>query len=617
MGFLRAIFKWLVALIVAYALLFIAVLLGLSMFGLAFQRPEPGLENGSVLVYNLDLNVTDTPAFEGPREVLEQALSSENYGSISLLELLDALRAGAHDDRISGLVLTGNVYGAGYGSSLATLREVRRAIEEFKASGKPVWAYVDMDGAQDFYLKSAAQEVYMNPFSYLEFKGLASETPYLGDFLRKYGVGVQVARSGKFKSAAESLVEGHMSPEERTQRTALLNDIWLSLREDIGESREVEPEKLAELANDIAIFEADDALDAGLVDSLLYRDEMANLLVDLTGPSERGTLYREVSLLDYANERNHHRFSASLGGFGAPSIAIVYAEGVIVEGPGVIDEVGADTMVEYLREVRRDPSIKALVMRVNSPGGSATASEKILREVRLVAAEKPVIVSMGGMAASGGYWISSMADTIFAEPTTITGSIGVISMIPNVGELAAQHEVNFETVRTSRFADLYSISRPRTPEEMALMQQTVDKIYQDFLTRVSEGRELSRERVNQIAQGRVWSGESAVELRLVDYLGGLEDAIAFAAEEAGLGEDYTLREYPERVTLEAWFEQAFGQQQPGVAKTSTLDAAGLLPRGRDPVSRQLAQWQQTMRLLRQLNDPMGVYAIEPQWVFVD
>ncbi|KAF0095416.1 MAG: signal peptide peptidase SppA [Puniceicoccaceae bacterium 5H] len=615
MSFIRAIFKWLAALVVAYLLLFLLVMFGLSLVGLAFSPQEESIEPDSVLVFNLDLNITDTPSFEGPREVLQQALQEETYGTVSLLEVLDGIRRAADDDRISGIVITGNGYSSGYGSSIAAMEEVRKALQDFKQSGKPLWAYMESEGTRELFVKSVADQLYMNPFSYLEFKGLASETAYLGDFLGKYGVEVQVARSGKFKSAAESLSRGQMSPEERTQRTKLLEDIWAALREGIGSQRKVDAGELASLADSVAIFEAEQARDAGLVDDLLYRDEMSDKLVGLTGRSSREMGFRQINMLDYVSDINGGIGHAMP--FGSDRVAIVYAEGVIVEGPGVVGEVGADTMVQYLRDARLDPFVKAVVMRVNSPGGSATASEKILRELRLTADVKPVVVSMGGLAASGGYWISSMADTIFAEPTTITGSIGVISMIPNVQGLAQDQQVNFEGVRTSRFADLYSISRPRDEEEMDMLQKTVDKIYQDFLTRVSEGRDMPRERVNEIAQGRVWSGRSAIDIGLVDQLGGLEDAVAYAAKQADMS-DYSIRQYPERVTFETWLEQSFGQQQePGVGRAAASTALQPWLKGNDPMSQQVRQLKETYRLLSQLNDPMGVYAIEPNWVFVD
>ncbi|HNC46262.1 MAG TPA: signal peptide peptidase SppA, partial [Acidobacteriota bacterium] len=340
-----------------------------------------------------------------------------------------------------------------------------------------------------------------------------------------------------------------------------------------------------------------------LVDKVVYFDEIVTDLKKLTNTPDKDTTFRQISLAAYAKVS---RESLGIAKESKNLIAVVYAEGEIVDGTGTSDQIGGDRLAKQLRDLRQDPDVKAVVLRVNSPGGSASASEVIQREIILTKKAKPLIVSMGSYAASGGYWISTYADHIFAEPNTITGSIGVFGLLLNVGQLANDHGVTWDTVKTGKYADLGTISRPKTDEELALIQKTVDQIYDQFLAKVSESRKLPREKVAEIAQGRVWSGIDGKELGLVDELGGLEDAIKFAAKKANLGDNWKTTEYPKPTTTEEKIRELLtSDEQPDrLAKTS-------------PAVREFGRLQQELSILNSMNDPMHVYARLPFSIRID
>ncbi|HEY5078667.1 MAG TPA: signal peptide peptidase SppA, partial [Opitutaceae bacterium] len=428
--------------------------------------------------------------------------------------------------------------------------------------------------------------------------GLASEPIFYAGAFEKYGIGVQVTRVGKFKSYVEPYTRTDMSPENREQIQKLLDDVWGSLISDIGRSRGVSTDSIQAVVDSEGLIKPSAALKAGLVDRVAYRDEIIDKLKKETGVTSPTDSFKQISLAAYA--KTSVRTPSTTGGSGR--IGLVYAEGDIVDGEGEAGEVGGARFARELRRLREDPSVKAIVLRVNSPGGSATAAETIQRELRLARKVKPVIVSMGSYAASGGYWISAFSDRIFAEPTTITGSIGVFGIQFDVQKLANDHGFTFDSVKTGKFADSITISRPKTDEELAVFQRMVDWIYGQFVAKVAEGRKLKPAFVEEIAQGRVWSGTEAKKLGLVDEIGSLDDAIAYAGKQAGLGSSPRLEEYPMSKNLSEAIAEALGRFAP--ASLHLHSEGGVIGQITDRLNTELAR-------LRSFNDPRGVYARLP------
>ena len=569
------------------------------MFALiSSNKPAPTVQSDAVLVVDLWMNISDSPPETNLGDVVNQAIYGPEVPRLSLLEVVDGIERAARDDRIEALFLNGSLIPENYGSGLAALREVREAIETFKASGKKVYAYAVDPTMRDYYLMSTADEIILNPFGLLSLNGLASQMMYFGNAFEKYGIGVQTTRVGKYKSAVEMFTGTKMSEPDRLQVTELLEDIWGKMLGDIAERRGLDVADLRSLSDEKGFFTGEMALEAGLVDRLAYLDEVIRDFEDEVGYDAEIESFRQVGLADYVKIEGFSRDFR----YGSQQVAVIYAEGDIVDGEGFEGQVGGDKFARELRYLRENPDVAAIVLRVNSPGGSALASEVIQREMRLARQDKPVIVSMGSLAASGGYWISAYGDRIFAEATTITGSIGVFGLFFNVEELAQEHGITFDGVKTSTFADLYTLSRPKTEKEMALVQQYTDFIYDAFINKVSEGRDLAPEQVRRIAQGRVWSGMDALEIGLVDQIGGLGDAIRYAAEQADIADDYTVTQIPERKDFSQALEEFLNStdRQPPVVKS----------RG-DLLSEVMERLQAEMGMVRSFNDPKGIYARLP------
>jgi protease-4 len=555
------------------------------------------VEPGSYLVFDLSTNIVDSPVQENPFG----GFVSDREETLQMRSVTRALRAAANDSRIAGVFLTGSLEPQGYDTGFAALKEVREALGACRAAGKPVVAYLNFARTRDLYLASVANDVVFDPYGAIFLPGLASRPMFLTGALEKFGIGVQVTRVGKYKSFVEPFTRKDMSPENRAQTQKLLDDLWSQLVGDIATSRGLEPAAVQKAVDEHGLFTAEQAKAAGLVDRIAYRDEVLTELKSKTGRTGAKEAFKQIALSDYAATLPESEPAAKSTD---KKIAVVYAEGDIVEGEGVEGEIGGDKFSRMLRELRLDDSIQGVVLRVNSPGGSATASEEIQRELRLIRKAKPVIISMGTVAASGGYWISAYGDKIYAEPTTITGSIGVFGLFFNVQKLAGDLGLTFDVAKTGKFADLLTISRPKTDEELTLFQQLVDWIYGQFIGKVAEGRHLDRATVEEIAQGRVWSGTEAKRLGLVDEIGGLDAALKFAGQKAQLGDNYQVVEYPHKKELTEFIMDWLQGEKHDQA------------RGADALSQLMAQIKEEAKTLQEFNDPRGIYARLPTEMMV-
>ncbi|NJR46199.1 MAG: signal peptide peptidase SppA [Hyellaceae cyanobacterium CSU_1_1] len=580
----------------------LCLFLGLSVGGLVLillitvsdSKKSQGVQDKSVLVFDLSTQVKDS---KSPAN-LAQAFSAEKQESIPLRRVLESINEATKDDRIVAMLLDGRKVSTPNG--YATIEEVRTALEKFKAAGKKIIAYDVTLSEQEYYLASLADEVIVNPMGTMELNGLSSKQMFFKGALEKYGVGVQVIRVGDYKSAVEPYIRSDISPANKEQTKVLLSDLWDKFLNHVADSRKLDLMKLQQLVDAKGYLEPQEAKQAGLIDQVGYYDQVVSKLRTLTQETkdtEETESFRQVDLGAYATQMIPSTEVAVNAG---SKIAVIYAEGAIVDGSGSIETVGSDRFAEDFQELRADESVKAVVLRINSPGGSATASDVILREILLTKKKKPVIVSMGNIAASGGYWIAAGADEIFAEENTITGSIGVFGLLSNIQEIANVNGVTWDVVKTGKFADIDSNVRPKTEAELAIYQQSVDKTYGLFVSKVADYRHLPIDKVKEIARGRVWSGKEAIKIGLVDRLGGLESAIAYAAKKANLGNSWQLEEYPQQNPFETQI-----LQQLFTAKTWESQAA------KEPITAELLKIKQELSILSAFNDPSGVYARLP------
>ncbi len=587
---------------------------------------------GSVLVIDLEHAFSDRPAETPQGSFLDDALSGGRGDALPLRAATIALKAAADDDRISGILLRGTISADGYASGFAALRELRAAIASFRQSKKPVHAYLVNPDSRDYYVASAASVITIDPFGSLAMPGLASEQLFFTGMFEKYGIGMQVSRVGKFKAAVEPFTRKDMSPENRLQTETFLGDLWSEVKRGVAQSRGIDTLALQTLVDAQGIILPAEAKAAKLVDRVAYFDDVLDDLqqlaaVDRTAdgvpPSPKDSMRAaematlldrptlpQITLGEYAPiaVAKDRSFSAS------QTIAIVYAEGDIVDGEGGDGMIGGSSLSRELRRVRNDSKVKAVVLRVNSPGGSAIASEQIQRELMLIRKQKPIVVSMGTVAASGGYWISTAAARVFAQPNTITGSIGVFSLVPNIKVLANRNGVTFDTVKTGRYADLFSIARPRSEAELAVLQRGTDAVYDAFIMRVSTARSLSTDSVRAIAEGRVWSGEDAMRIGLVDSIGGLDAALKSAASLAKITGDYDVREYPRVKSATEKLTELLEYNSTPVAAAigaATTPGARALLSGRGPASSLARDITRELDVLLRYNDPRSVYARMP------
>ena len=494
------------------------------------------------------------------RAIVEQSSDDpfENFNFISfdsenatgLNDLKSALRAAKDDENIKGVYLDFGMMNAG----LSTLKELRDAILAFKTSGKFVWSYADIYTQASYYVASAADSVFFNPSGYLDWGGLSSSQPFMKEMFEKIGVEPVIVRgsNNRFKSAVEPFLTNEMSPENREQMEALLGDIWGFMKAEVAESRGCSSDSIQQIANGLKAMIPSGAIKYGMVDKLLFKADVDEKLKEITGAKSLRTI-RLVSLNKYVKSIGSKRSDNQ--------IAVIYAQGDIVMGDGDAGSIGPETYVKAIQKAVADDNIKAIVLRVNSPGGSALTSDVIHNELVKAQKVKPLIVSMGDYAASGGYFISAPADTIIAQPNTITGSIGVFMMFVTAQELLENRMgVHFNTVKTADMADLGSLFRSLTDAEYKVLQQGVDETYGQFISKVVQGRGLDSLFVDSIGQGRVWSGVRAKELGLVDLIGGLDLAIEIAAKKAGISE-YGIIELPKHESQLEKLMKSLGQEQ--------------------------------------------------------
>jgi len=453
-------------------------------------------------------------------------------GNIGLNDIIANLQKAKNDPKIKGIYLEVSNPSAGF----ASLEEIRNALLDFRASGKFIYAYAEVYSQKGYYVATAANKLYLNPQGGMEIKGLSSQLMFYKNMLEKLNVEVQIFRHGKFKSAIEPFMLDKMSDANRAQVEIYLGSIWNQMVKGISGQRDISAGEINAMADNMSVRSPEDALAFKLVDQLLYEDEVLSGLRKSLGIREKDKI-NFVSLDNYLNSGNKLNNSSN-------KIAVIYALGEIESGEGNENSIGSDRLAKAIREARLDDDIKAIVLRVNSPGGSALASDVIWRETVLAKKAKPFVVSMGDVAASGGYYISCAADRIFAQPNTITGSIGVFGLIPNAQKaLSEKLGITIDTVNTNKHSDVGTILRGVTNEEHAYIQQGVEKIYDVFITKVGEGRHMPKSDVDSIGQGRVWSGADAIKINLVDELGGLNDALSYAAKKANLKE-YKIKDYP-------------------------------------------------------------------------
>ncbi|MBD2604269.1 signal peptide peptidase SppA [Scytonema hofmannii FACHB-248] len=562
----------------------------------------PLVKDKSVLVFDLATKITDSEP--SSNEVFQQALSGEIENRMSLRKVIDALEKARRDKRIVAIYLDATHSSAGSSvAGFATLKEIRQELEKFRASGKKIIAYGMELGEREYYLSSVADTIIVNPLGAMEVNGLSTQTMFLTGALQKYGIGVQIVRVGKFKGAVEPYILPKLSLENRQQTQKLLDDVWSEWRTAVGKSRKLTPQKLQAIADNQAVLMADEAKAGGLVDRVDYFDEVVSDLKKLTDSDKEDKTFRQIDLAEYAGvsgkEFGIERDSKN-------KVAVVYAEGEIVDGEGNDSEVGGDRFAKTFRKLQQDKNVKAVVLRINSPGGSATAAEVMQREIRLTRKIKPVVVSMGDVAASGGYWIASDSNRIFAEPNTITGSIGVFGLLLNGQKLANDNGITWDSVKTGRYADSQTVSRPKSPEELAVYQRSVNHIYNLFLNKVSQGRKLPQQKVAEIAQGRVWSGVAAKQIGLVDEIGGIDAAIDYATKSAKLGNDWELQEHPRHSTFE---ERFFGRATQEVRTILGIEKA--TTKSPDLLTAEFQKLQKELAIMQKMNDPLGVYARLP------
>lgn len=555
---MKQFFKFMFASMLGFVIsgvILIFVLVG-TIAGLASKgkKQEVNAETNSILKLNLNYAIPERTSNNSFENFNFQTFESKNDAGLD--DILKNIKKAAADDNVKGIYLELGINM----NSFATLEEIRNELIAFKKSKKFVIAYGELADQKSYYLCSVADKVYLNPAGELVLNGLSSNVMYLKNMFEKIGVNPELIRHGKFKSAGEPLIADKMSDANREQISSYLGSLYHTMVNGIATARKKQISEVENIIDQLLIQHPEDAVKLGMADGLKYDDEIETEFKKLIGNDEN---LKFITLEKYSNTPNINVSTSE------DKIAIIYCDGEIVSGESGDDNMGSETIAKAIKKVRLDDKYKAIVLRINSPGGSAMASDVIWREVVLAKKAKPVIVSMGSVAASGGYYIAAPADVIVAEPNTITGSIGVFGLMINAKELLNNKlGINVETVKFGEYADLGSIDRPLTSAERAIIQRGVDRIYDDFITKVAEGRKLNKEQVDSIAQGRVWAAIDAKKIGLVDEFGGLDKAIAIAKTKAKIT-DCRIINFPEmKDPIETLISDMSGQASMFLTKRS-------------------------------------------------
>lgn len=582
MNFLRNLLAAILGCLIAFGIMFVMFLLFVSLVSGAEDGVD--IQDNSILKLQMQQPIND---YVGKNEA--DPFASLFGKAQGLDEILHAIQVAKTDSDIKGISISNNFIMAG----LAQTQAIRKALKDFKESGKFIYTYGDFYMQKDYYLASVADSIFINPVGGMDFKGLSTEVLFYKDLQEKTGVKMEVIRHGKYKSAVEPFLASEMSDANRTQIKELLSSLWDTMVADISDGRQLSGENVNDIADSLGGRSPKLAKASGLVDDILFFDQYEDKLrtaISIDSTEE----INYVSLKDYTKRSNKKPIKK-----GKEKIAVVFAQGEILYGEGGPNIIGQGIITKALAKARDDDKVKAIVLRVNSPGGSALASDIIWREVELAKAKKPVVVSMGNVAASGGYYIAAGADLIFAEPTTVTGSIGVFGTIPNINELAADIGINAEQVGTNENSVDYSFFEPMTDNFRVVVQEGIEETYATFLERVAQGRKITVAQADSMAQGRVWSGLDAKELGLIDELGNLDDAIAAAAELAEI-ESYGIKKYPK---YKSGFEQ-FMEDMSGVkskfAKSILKEEIG----------------EETYSILKQMRSTMEQKGVQARMPFV-
>ena len=584
-NFLKYTLATITGIIIASVIFFVVMLASLSAIVSSGNKPV-SVSNNSILVLKAGVSIPDR-GDQNPLSGIDlfNLTLSQAPG---LNDILYNIEKASGDNRIKGILIENGLLPSGW----ATTEEIRNALIKFREKGKFVISYSDYILTQEcFYLATAADKIYINPGAMVDFKGLSSEIMFYKKALDKIGVEVQVIRHGKFKGAVEPFILNKLSDENRSQIKDYAGSLWNQVIEDISKSRNIPAEQLNRLADNLGGNLASGAYENKLVDGLMYRDELLDTLKSLSGISRDKEL-NLISMTKYSKVPETKTIYSQKN-----KIAVVYTSGTIVTGKGNDTNIGGNYYADVIRKARIDTSIKAIVLRVNSPGGSATAADIIWRELSLAVRVKPVVVSMGNYAASGGYFISAPGSKIYADPMTISGSIGVFGLVPNAGKLLEDKlGLTTETVNTNKNSDFPTILMPMNTYEKEIMQMSVEKIYRDFVGKVASGRKMSIESVDSIGQGRVWSGTGALKIGLVDEIGGLNDAINSAAKLAGI-RSFSIKELP---VLEDPYTRILNQLT-GEIKLSILE-------------NELGESVKYFNLVKELKNMSGVQARLPYFI---
>lgn len=566
-----------------------------------FTSKGPKIENGSALVFAPRGVIVEQAIHLNPLQELSAEFGDDRPAQTQLRDLLTALREGANDKRIKMLVIdTSELLGAGP----SKLAELRDAIADFKAKGKKVVARGDWFTQAGYYLAAQADELYLDSDGFVDIHGYNHTRTFYKAALDRFGVKMHVFRVGSYKSAVEPYLRDDMSPEAKANAEKWLNVMWAGYKTDVAAARKLTPDDIQRYADNLAELMSETQGDIakvaqtnGMIDGYKSRIEWDNYLKEIVGTDEQGNTFKQVDAIEYAS------LFQDLNLPGQSTVGIIVAQGQIMDGEGEPGQIGGDALAELIRDARENDDIKAIVLRVDSPGGSAFASEVIRRELAATqAAGKPVVVSMSTLAASGGYWISASADEIIASPWTITGSIGIYGMFPTIDGLINEYGIHRDGVGTTKLAGAMDVGRPLNPEFGHIIQSAIDHGYEKFLNLVGEGRGKTREEVHAIAQGQVWAGQDALQHGLVDKLGNLDVAIKAAAERANLGEKYRSRYLQKPLTPAQEFVRGLTAS---VATVMPETSSSILP---SPLVMQAKIVAKQAKDVMQMNDPRGVYA---------